>query len=113
MARAKVTPKEQQGVGLILTLAGKRYEVNVETFTIPEAALMSAALRRLQSDAAAVMGVDIDTSPDMFVACAAYVVARRDEPTLTYDDWFNRFTMRELQEAVSNPGRLDGDHPEA
>lgn len=112
MARAKVAPKDDSA-GLTLTLAGKRYEVNVQTFTIPESAMMAAAIARLTSDAAAVMGVEIKTTPDMFIASAAYVVARRDEPTLTYDDWFNRFTMAELQEAVSNPERLGGDHPEA
>lgn len=113
MARAKVVPKDQQQTGLVLVLAGKRYEVNTDTFTIPEAAMMAAATGRLVSDAAAVMGVEIRISPDMHVASAAYVVARRDEPTLTYDDWFNRFTMRELRDAVAQGSRLGGDHPEA
>jgi hypothetical protein len=111
MARAKMAPKESSG--MVLQLAGMVLEIDTDSFTIPESALMGTALKRLTSDAAAVLGVEMKPNPDMFVACAAFVVARRQDPTLTYDGWFNRFTMRELADAVRTATPPRSDSPEA
>lgn len=114
MARAqRPKPKDEQAV-LVLELGGMTLVIDTDSFTIPESAKMSAAIRRIVTDAASGgVGVESSITPDITVACAAYVVALRQDPTLTFEDWFDRFSMRDLQEAVMSAKPAEADRPEA
>ena len=105
-------PKEEDGI-LVLDLAGMTLIVDVDSFTIPEAAKMNACINRIVQDATVGVGVAPQVLADITVACSAYVVALRTDPALAFDDWFGRFSMRDLQKAIriAKPGELD--RPEA